>query len=209
MAGSSLVWNELLNSVPSVGFSVECPPCVPSSCQLSLHPQALKPQESPVLSILKAIADLLHICVCVCAKYLIYSQQRLFPILLSLSICLPLCHFSFLPPCLLFFSLFLPSIMLLSHSETVEWECCLRCLWKWHLHQQTLQHCLSYQAACLIVSGHAFRAWPLMNLSIPLFKQMRVNSANNQQHTCSLCLCLRGNMIQGFLWWKMSVYLAT
>lgn len=86
-------------------------------------------QESPMLSLLKAIADLLHVCMCGCVCVRVLSIK-----------CIPgrghspsYYHFQSVSSghssALLAFYLFLASILLLSHSVTVESECCLRCFW--------------------------------------------------------------------------------
>ena len=82
------------------------------------------------------------VCVSVCAKYLLYSRQRSFPILLSLSICLHPCHASCLPPCF-FFPCF-STLHLAAVSLCNCWVGVLPPLFlKWRLHQQTLQQHLS------------------------------------------------------------------
>lgn len=142
-----------------------------------------------MLSLLKAIADLLHVCVC----YLIYSRQRSFPTLLSLSVSLCVTSPFCLPACVFFPSVFLPSILLLSHSVTVESDCCLCCFVNdtfINKHYSNAYH-----------NGPHVKSFPT-SLCLTLRFNEPVNSAfqedataqNNHRRTSGLCL----DMIQGF-----------
>lgn len=141
----------------------------------------------------------MYACMCVCAKYLIYSRQRSFANLLSLSVRLPLCHFSFLPLYLFFFSC-PPScccliLQLLSRSAASAVF-------------ETTPSSTNITAMLILTGCISNCFWPLfLCLNVHLVSLSLVKSANNHQHAYSLCLCLRQSVIRGFLCWKLSSYL--
>lgn len=98
----------------------DCPPAISCSSIQSFYSTRIThppPSIPSTLSLRKATADILHVCLpaCVCAKYLIYSQRRghlpSFYHFQSVSLCA-----TSPPP--------LPYILPLSLSAAAEWECC-------------------------------------------------------------------------------------